>query len=164
MRSETTIREWQVRDKQNVMDLILPIQREEFGIAITEQDQPDLQTVEAFYQHGDGNFWVAVDDDMIIGTVALIDIGDNEVALRKMFVRTDYRGKEKMVAQQLLDTVFEWCRQRGVNNIYLGTINVYKAAQRFYEKNGFRQVAKEELPERFPLMAVDDTFYVYTLL
>ena len=33
------------------------------------------------------------------------------------------------------------------------------AAQRFYEKNGFRRVAVEELPPGFPRMPVDQVFY-----
>lgn len=161
MVKDMVIREWKQQDKDDVTNLILSIQREEFNIPISATDQPDLGTVEAFYQYGNGNFWVAIDDDQVIGTVALIDIGDKNVALRKMFVRTDYRGREKGVAQQLLNTVFKWCTKRGIDGIYLGTISVYAAAQRFYEKNGFRRVTKDELPASFPVMAVDDVFYCY---
>jgi len=38
-----------------------------------------------------------------------------------------------------------------------------KAAHRFYERNGFTRVGKEQLPAAFPLMKVDDTFYHLTL-
>jgi hypothetical protein len=34
-----------------------------------------------------------------------------------------------------------------------------KAAHRFYEKNGFVEIAKEQLPESFPLMRVDNRFF-----
>lgn len=37
------------------------------------------------------------------------------------------------------------------------------AAHRFYEKNGFRELARSELPERFPVMAVDSKFYGLSL-
>jgi hypothetical protein len=34
-----------------------------------------------------------------------------------------------------------------------------KAAHRFYEKNGFTQLAKTALPQSFPLMGADTIFY-----
>jgi N-acetylglutamate synthase-like GNAT family acetyltransferase len=161
MTGNTMIKEWDKSNRQEVIDLILSIQREEFNIAITAADQPDLHDVAAFYQHGNGNFWIAVDDDRVTGTIALMDVGNKQVALRKMFVHPVYRGKEKAVAQQLLDKVFGWCRLKQVENIYLGTIHIFKAAQRFYERNGFHQVTKQQLPTGFPVMAVDDVFYCY---
>jgi hypothetical protein len=49
------VRRVERRDTQGVIDLILPIQREEFGIAITADDQPDLAAIDAFYQVGLGD-------------------------------------------------------------------------------------------------------------
>lgn len=159
--ADNIIKEWDSSRRQEVIDLILSIQREEFNIAITAADQQDLVNVDTFYRRGNGNFWIAVDDNKITGTIALVDIGNKQVALRKMFVHAGYRGKEKAVAQQLLNKVFDWCRQKQVESIYLGTINIFKAAQRFYERNGFHQVTKQQLPPDFPVMAVDDVFYCY---
>ena len=48
-----------------VFNLIVPIQREEFGIDITAADQPDLRSIPAFYQQGAGNFWLALDGDKL---------------------------------------------------------------------------------------------------
>ncbi|XHR98338.1 hypothetical protein ACFJIV_24075 [Mucilaginibacter sp. UC70_90] len=46
-----------------------------------------------------------------------------------------------------------------MTDIYLGTVEMLKAAHRFYEKNGFTRLAKQDLPESFPLMAADTIFY-----
>ena len=46
-------------DQQGVLDVILPIQQREFGIPITQADQPDLTDIPGFYQSGTGGFWVA---------------------------------------------------------------------------------------------------------
>ncbi|HVN38503.1 MAG TPA: GNAT family N-acetyltransferase, partial [Myxococcota bacterium] len=35
----------------------------------------------------------------------------------------------------------------------------FLAAHRFYAKNGFREIAKSDLPPSFPVMAVDDRFF-----
>lgn len=78
--------------QQQVVDLILHIQQQEYQISITKKDQPDLFEIEIFYQQGNGNFWVAVCNERIVGSVALIDIGSRQVALRKMFVAKSYRG------------------------------------------------------------------------
>ncbi|TCN22498.1 acetyltransferase (GNAT) family protein [Sinorhizobium americanum] len=88
------IRRFSAADEQGVIDVILPIQRQEFGIAITAEDQPDLRAIPEFYQTGDGDFWVAAVGERIVGTIALKDIGGTEAALRKMFVASDFRGRE----------------------------------------------------------------------
>ncbi len=145
--------------EQGVIDLILPIQQGEFGVPVTIADQPDLQNVAGVYQQGKGNFWVAVDNNKVVGTIALIDIGNRRVALRKMFVDVNYRGKTFGVAQRLMETVIEWCKQEGIDEIYLGTINIMEAAGKFYLKNGFVEVAKKMLPTSFPVMKVDNRFF-----
>ena len=80
-------------------------------LLITKEDQPDLYDVENFYQKRIGNFWVALDGDFVIGTVALLDIQNHQVALRKMFVAKKYRGKAFKTTSLLLDNAFEWARQ-----------------------------------------------------
>ncbi|KPB55416.1 Acetyltransferase [Pseudomonas coronafaciens pv. oryzae] len=52
---------------------------------------------------------------------------------------------------------------RGVTDIFLGTTDKFLAAHRFYEKHGFREIAKEALPASFPLIAVDSKFYLLEL-
>ena len=139
--------------------LIVGIQRDEFQIPITLEDQPDLQDIPAFYQKGAGNFWVALSGDEVVGTVALLDLGNNQGALRKMFVHASYRGRAHGVSARLLDTLLEWSRARGIKEVYLGTTEKFLAAHRFYERNGFQQINPNELPPSFPKMALDTRFY-----
>jgi N-acetylglutamate synthase-like GNAT family acetyltransferase len=146
-----------------VVAVILPIQQAEFDIPITLDAQPDLLDISAFYQQGHGNFWVALKDGKVVGTVALLDIGNGQAALRKMFVRAEYRGAEHRVANRLLETLITWSQVRGLQSIYLGTTSKFLAAHRFYEKNGFREVTSAELPTAFPVMAVDTKFYCLAL-
>lgn len=146
-----------------VVDLIVGIQRNEFNIPITIEDQPDLMTIPAFYQQGKGNFWVALDGDQVVGTVSLLDIGNGQSALRKMFVAQAYRGDGTATAAQLLNRALAWSREQGINAIFLGTTAKFKAAHKFYEKSGFLLIPKDRLPQRFPVMAVDTRFYQYTV-
>jgi N-acetylglutamate synthase-like GNAT family acetyltransferase len=146
-----------------VIRVVLPIQQAEFGIPITLAAQPDLLDIPAFYQRGNGNFWVALDGATVVGTIALLGIGNDQAALRKMFVAATHRGPARGVATQLLGTLMAWCEAKGVTAIFLGTTARFLAAHRFYEKNGFREIAREALPESFPVMAVDTKFYMRAL-
>lgn len=142
-----------------VVSLILPIQQTEFGIPITLEDQPDLLDIPAFYQRGRGNFWVALDGDTVVGSIALLDIGADQAALRKMFVAPGHRGAERGVAAALLRTLLAWAGAQGLRDIFLGTTARYLAAHRFYEKHGFLELPRDALPTSFPFMAVDTKFY-----
>lgn len=157
------IQRFEPADQPGVIDVILPIQREEFGIAITADDQPDLNAIADFYQTGTGDFWVARQGDTVVGTIGLKDIGHGQAALRKMFVAAAYRGREYGVAAQLLNRLLEDAKGKGVREILLGTTEKFLAAHRFYEKHGFTEIPKADLPASFPLMAVDSKFYVLQL-
>ena len=143
----------------SIIELILQIQREEFGLPITLDAQPDLLDIPTVYQKGNGNFWVALNSGQVIGTIAVIDIGNHQLALRKMFVAVPYRGKTSGVGKQLLNALWNWATERKVCEIYLGTIEAFKAAHRFYEKHGFRRSDKFDLPAEFPIMKGDTLFY-----
>lgn len=169
--NQPVIRPFVPADEQGVLDLILPIQQQEFGVAVTVEDQPDLRAIPSWYQTGRGGFLVAEHEGRIVGTIAMKDIGDlgsgtdrrGGGALRKMFVAADYRGRERGVAAALLRSLLDASRGKGIGTVYLGTTDRFLAAHRFYERSGFRPVAVEDLPERFPRMAVDTRFYVIDL-
>jgi GNAT superfamily N-acetyltransferase len=156
-------------DRSEVVSLVLGIQRGEFGVPITLDDQPDLADVPTHYQKAAGGFWVAriadpgsrdasSDAGEVVGTVGLLDHG-GEGALRKMFVRADRRGRAHGVAPALLAALLAHARERGLARVRLGTRPEMKAAHRFYERNGFVQIEPGELPPSFPRMTFDSLFY-----
>ncbi|MFK2872307.1 GNAT family N-acetyltransferase [Dyella lipolytica] len=150
---------YQPRHFEATTTLIVSIQRDEFGFDIDLERQPDLSAIPEFYQHGAGNFWVALDGDTVVGTIALKDIGEHNVALRKMFVAADYRGAGWNIAANLLKTAVRWAEQHAVKCIFLGTTEKFRAAHRFYEKHGFTLIDKASLPASFLFMPVDTRFY-----
>ena len=153
------IRPFCMDDEQQVVDLIVSIQQKEFNIPITAKDQPDLHDIPNYYQKNQGNFWVAFHNEDIVGTISLLDIGNGQSALRKMFVHQHYRGSEKGIARNLLKTLLDWAKLRRLREIYLGTTPYFLAAHRFYEKNSFTEISKKDLPKTFPVMKVDTKFY-----
>jgi len=150
---------WREDDREEVIGLILSVQRGEFDMAITRADQPDLEDVSGFYGAGAGGFWCARIDGRLAGTVGLKDIGGSLGVVRKMFVAADYRGGGGGVAHALLKQLIAHATAHGLSALYLGTTPAFTAAHRFYEKNGFDPVAETDLPAAFPRMAVDTLFY-----
>jgi GNAT superfamily N-acetyltransferase len=146
-----------------VIDLVLNIQQKEFNIAITLEDQPDLLDIKNFYHAGGGGFWGAFINDALVGTIALVKFDERAGAIRKMFVKKEFRGKEFSIAQKLLETLIAYCTENGIDDLYLGTVSILEAALRFYERNHFVQIEKNALPKAFPLMSADNTFCHLTL-
>ncbi len=157
------IKEFTPLYQDEILTLIVNIQQKEFGISITAEDQPDLCNIKKFYQNGKGNFWVALINKKVVGTISLLDIGHEQVALRKMFVEKSYRGNEYQIASTLLSELLNWARLKNIKEIYLGTTSKFLAAHRFYEKNGFDEIIKKSLPSAFPIMKVDTKFYKFEL-
>ncbi len=150
--------------EQQIIDLIVGIQHGEFGVNITAEDQPDLKNIQNFYQKGKGNFWIALKDKEVVGTISLVDIGNDQVGLRKMFVKQGHRGQHLNIGQNLIDVAYNWCREKDIKQIFLGTVPHYYAAHRFYQKNGFNRLEKSKLPKAFHLMDADKWFYFKELI
>jgi GNAT superfamily N-acetyltransferase len=141
-----------------IVDLVLNIQQKEFNVAITLEDQPDLLNITNFYYASGGGFWGAFVNDELVGTIALVKFSDHKAAIRKMFVKKEFRGKEFSIAQQLLQTLIDYCSENQIDDLYLGTVSILEAALRFYERNEFERIEKEMLPKSFPVMSADNVF------
>lgn len=161
--SNIQITTYQPQYQVAILKLILNIQQQEFGLPITLKDQRDLLDIPNFYQSGNGNFWIALDRERVIGTIAAIDIGNSQLALRKMFVDAKYRGQKIGIGQQLLNILLNWAQAKNISDVYLGTIDIFQAAHRFYEKNGFIRIHQLILPPNFPKMSGDTMFYWLSL-
>jgi GNAT superfamily N-acetyltransferase len=149
--------------KDEVIGLILSIQQDEFEFDVTVDDQPDLLNVSAFYQFGAGGFWVALDGEEVVGTIALRDIGNRQAALKKMYVKASHRGSRHATASRLLAQALRVAAAHDIQDVFLGTTDKFLAAHRFYEKSGFVQVMPEVLPSAFPRVPVDTRFYRLSL-
>jgi GNAT superfamily N-acetyltransferase len=103
-------------------------------------------------------FWVALVGERVVGTVGLELLSDGNAVLKRMMTDRQYRGASGLAAL-LLGTALEWGRSLGVDRVYLGTMVQFKAAQRFYVKHGFVEVALDELPGDMSVNPIDGLFY-----
>ena len=57
---------------EEIISLILSIQNEEAKIGLSLQEQPDLLDIHRSYQQPGGEFWIALSDGQVIGTIGLM--------------------------------------------------------------------------------------------
>jgi len=108
-------------------------------------------------------YWVAIDNEKIVGTVGVLVVKNDFGVLKKMMLKREFRGKEFGISKKLLETVIKWCKKNSISKLYLGTMNQFKAAQSFYKKNGFKQISENELPHNFLSNPLDKVFFVQNL-
>lgn len=114
------------------------------------------------YLMPNNKFWVATDNNKVIGTIGIVQLTNKNVVLKSMFVDKMYRGQG--ISNLLLDTLLKWAIQNRYKQIYLGTMTQFSAGQRFYEKNGFVNCNKTELPTDFSINTLDTIFYTKYLI
>jgi len=155
-----TIAPYNSEYKKQVINLILSIQKGEFNIKVDENDRPDLQDIQSYYlENNSGNFWLALYNNNVVGTVSIKHIDQKQLALQNMYIHKDFRGIMYNTATKLLKETINFANNHDMKEIYLGTAADFHAAQKFYERNGFSQVDKKALPFNFPIMDLDNKFY-----
>lgn len=93
----------------------------------------------------EGPIWVAVDGDVIVGTVSGLPETDR-FYIRSMAIKPS--AQRNGVGQRLLETLESHARAQGFEKLYLYTTHVLPAARHLYEKNGF-YVLRETTPEEW---------------
>lgn len=136
------IKEFEDRYNEKVNDFIISIFVEEYGF---EECRKELERQNNYeYIEKGGNLWIALDDeDNVIGTIALVKHNNEEVELKKLYVRKDYRGKG--LSKELYSRVIDTTKENDFNRIFLGTYEKLETAINFYLRRGFKKI--DELDE-----------------
>lgn len=107
----------------------------------TAWEDKNLARFSEVYNEEKSAYWVAVDNsEKIIGGAGIGKLlgVDDICELQKMYCFKEARGKG--IAQSLLITALDFARGY-YKECYLETLSNMKAAQKFYEKNGFKKIA-----------------------
>ena len=119
---------------------------------------PDLGCYSEVYNRPDRRYWVAVDEKgKVVGGVGIGPLpgADGVCELQKMYCLPPYRGTG--TAHRLMDVALAFAKEH-YKACYLETLSNMKAAQRFYEKYGFRLV--DAPPVQTPHFACDVRYYL----
>ena len=84
-------------------------------------------------------------DKKIIGTMALKKVDKNNVTLKRMYVRKEYRRGG--IAQKLLNQIIQFAKQNGYKKIIFSSYPIMENAQRFNKRNWFKEI-KGNSPEQ----------------
>jgi len=140
----------------DAISLILEIQNNEAKINLQLDEQPDLLNITETYLNNGGNFWLAIDNGHVVGTIALRNLDGAWSVLKKFFVRADYRSKK--IGFALYSKLLEFAKQQHYKHIILDTPSVATKSHLFYERAGFKQINKSDLnikydfPDRHSLL------------
>jgi GNAT superfamily N-acetyltransferase len=106
----------------------------EFDFEPDTQIDPDLDDPVGTY----ASLWVAVGGDQVVGSVALRDLGDGALELKRMYLRPAQRGRG--LGRRLLATALDWARGNGSRVVRLDTSERMEVARHLYELHGFIRV------------------------
>ncbi|BDC43486.1 GNAT family N-acetyltransferase [Paraburkholderia terrae] len=133
-----------------VVGLILHIQNDESNVGISIDDQPELLDINRYFIANGGGFWIALDPQgHVVGTIALQIETPTVAVLKKFFVSAAWRGAGAGCASRLYETLLAHARLKGIETILLDTPSVSTRSHAFYRRQGFQQIAADELPVKY---------------
>jgi len=119
---------------------------EEYGLEIGEIDFC-LEDVEKYYFENGGYFGVLLDEnEEIVATAGLLNLGEKSAELRKMYLLSKHRGKG--LGKFMLTALIDKARDLGFKRIELETASVLIEAIDLYKKFGFRAFDSNHIADR----------------
>lgn len=146
---------------EEIISLILDIQNNEAKIGLSIQEQPDLLDIRRYYQDNGGEFWLALSDGELAGTIGLMMKEQKCAVLKKFFVKKEFRSQK--IGLSLYNELLKYANGRGVSHIILDTPSVAHTSHRFYEKAGFYKIKKEQLPISYSFPDRNSILYMLDL-
>ncbi len=145
---------YQDKYREAVRDLIYEIKEKELGEH--GKNHPDLLNISEFYQKTErGNFWLALEDGKLVGTIGLYELSQDVGYFSRFYVDKDYRRKG--IGSKLFFTLVEFAKKHNYKKIFLNTSSDQEAANKFYVKMGFTRVYS--FPKELPYTPTNGTFY-----
>jgi GNAT superfamily N-acetyltransferase len=150
--TELEIRPFQDGDGAQVRELFIatnrllspPNLRDAFDAYIARALTEEIDRIAAYYREHDGGFWVAIQNDVVIGTFGLERAAPDAMELRRMYV--DVSARRTGIGRRMLQYAEDECRHRRVARLELSTADIQTAALALYRNAGY-QLLREEVAE-----------------
>ncbi|MGZ8559726.1 MAG: GNAT family N-acetyltransferase [Chitinophagaceae bacterium] len=91
-----------------------------------------------------GYIWLAMVEDKVVGSAALMKEHEDEYELAKMAVTAEYRGKG--ISKLLIEACLTKAKETGAKKLSLFSNHQLQTALKLYEKYGFYYVEVEDSP------------------
>lgn len=114
----------------------------------------DLINIKDYYIKNGGNFWIALDNDKIIGTIAIENRGNIGI-LKRFYVDTEYQNLG--IGNSLYNIFEDYVKNNTtIKTLYLACGRVLTNAHKFYKKNNWIQIDQLEIDMH---VSIDDDFF-----
>jgi putative acetyltransferase len=100
-------------------------------------NEEQLADPRAYFLDRGGQIFVAVNDDNVIGTCAIVPHGVDEFEVAKLTVSPAFRGQG--IARRLVERCLAYARERGARRVVLVSNSRLHTALRLYESFGFER-------------------------
>jgi GNAT superfamily N-acetyltransferase len=96
----------------------------------------EIDRIAAYYREHDGGFWVAIQNNRVVGTFGLERAAPDAMELRRMYV--DAAARRTGIGRRMLHYAEDECRRRNVARLELSTAEIQSAALAFYRDAGYQ--------------------------
>lgn len=146
MHPEIVIRPYEDRDARPVRGLFVtvnrllspPDMRGAFEDYIARSLAEEMDRIPAYYDERGGSFWVACQNDDIVGMFGLEPFNDHAYEVRRMYVSP--AARRLGIASEMLRFAEDECRRRSIRRMALSTSELQPAAVALYQRAGYRLV------------------------
>ena len=80
--------------------------------------------------------WIVEKADEIVGSITIVDAGDNLAQLRWLLLTKENRGQG--IGKKLMQYAIDFCREQGFDGVFLWTVDLLVEAAGLYNSHGFR--------------------------
>ena len=108
-------------------------------------NEAQLADPERYFLSCGGQIFVALHDDAVIGTCAVVPHGVERFEIAKLAVAAEFRGQG--IARRLVERCIAYARQQGGRRMFLVSNSQLQAALRLYQSVGFKYGAVPEVRE-----------------
>lgn len=158
-----TISQFEDKYTKDVIDIVLHFQNDGTRPLVTVDDQPDLLNIVDEYINKGGNFWIAKDNERLIGSIGIMPYSADIAVLKKFFVYEDYQGEPHHIGRKLYNELLSFAKEKNFKTILLDTPYNTTRAHKFYEKAGFQKIDEKDLPVKFSRPYKDCDFFMLEL-
>lgn len=132
-----TIRTYKAKDVEYVINRHRELYGMEYGFKAEFSDYVEKYVLK-FEEHHDEskeNIWIAEAGGKPVGMIAIVKADDNTAQLRWFLIEPEMRGLG--LGYKLMNTVMDFCKQKGYKHVFLWTVSILEAARILYKRFGF---------------------------
>lgn len=136
------IREFLPGDPSLVVHLHMMLYQRQYGFKGIFEHYVMAPMAEFIRDHTGSQLWVAVDQETVVGSIAVVRSTSASAQLRWFAVEDGLQGQG--IGSRLMETALRFCRDHNYMHIQLWTIDMLDAARHLYQREGFRPTETKE--------------------